>query len=153
MNEIRIRKMKEEDVDAAEALERICFSQPWTAAAFLDSLSAGYSFFFLAEEISEEEPRLIGLCGCREIAGEGEISNVSVHPEYRRHGIGADLMRAVLSEGEDMGITAFTLEVRCSNRAAIGLYEAFGFKTEGCRKGFYDKPREDGWIMWKRQAV
>lgn len=145
--------MTAEDAARAAALEQICFSQPWTAGAFLDSMAAGYSFYFLAEEDSETEQRVIGLCGCREVAGEGEISNVSVHPEYRRQGIGTELLQAVLAAGERRGITDFTLEVRCSNQAAIGLYETFGFVTEGCRKGFYDKPREDGFVMWKRQAV
>lgn len=153
MTKIRIREMTAEDTAGAAALEQVCFSQPWTAGAFLDSLAAGYSFYFLAEEQSPKEQRVVGLCGCREVAGEGEISNVSVYPEYRRQGIGADLLQAVLAEGERRGITAFTLEVRCSNRAAIGLYESFGFEAEGCRKGFYDKPKEDGLIMWKRQEV
>jgi len=48
-----------------------------------------------------------------------------------------------------MGMTDFTLEVRSSNLAAVRLYEKLGFKTEGVRSGFYSRPKEDAFIMWK----
>ena len=55
-----------------------------------------------------------------------------------------------MQESEKRGVRAFTLEVRVSNTAAIRLYESCGFQIEGTRKGFYDKPKEDAYIMWKR---
>ena len=47
----------------------------------------------------------------------------------------------------------FTLEVRVSNTAALRLYEKFGFVSEGIRPGFYERPREDANIMWKRYTI
>ena len=61
------------------------------------------------------------------------------------------MMEELLSRGQKFGIDAFTLEVRAGNEAAVKLYEYFGFKTEGLRKRFYDKPVEDALIMWKRK--
>ena len=50
-----------------------------------------------------------------------------------------------------IGIVNYTLEVRVSNAPAIRLYESLGFESAGIRPGFYDKPKEDAMIMWKRQ--
>ncbi|MDE7430041.1 MAG: GNAT family N-acetyltransferase, partial [Lachnospiraceae bacterium] len=55
-----------------------------------------------------------------------------------------------LAAGDREGLTAYTLEVRVSNQAAIGLYEKLGFASEGIRPNFYEKPTEDAMIMWKR---
>jgi len=39
--------------------------------------------------------------------------------------------------------------VRASNRAAIDLYERFGFRAAGRRRGYYHDNREDATIMWR----
>jgi len=39
------------------------------------------------------------------------------------------------------------LEVRISNASAIHLYEKCGFVNVGVRKGFYEQPKEDAYIM------
>ena len=143
---LKIRQMEEKDGAWAAAQERSCFSTPWTETAFLDTLHCDYAFFYVAEADGER----VGICGCRDLSGEGEISNVSVAAAYRRQGIASALLTQILEEGKRRGIQAYTLEVRCSNRSAIGLYQSFGFQLEGIRKNFYEKPREDGLIMWKR---
>ena len=43
----------------------------------------------------------------------------------------------------------YTLEVRVSNRKAIGLYENAGFRITGVRRGYYTDNREDAYVMWK----
>ena len=84
------------------------------------------------------------------IAGEGNITNVVVTPEARNQGIGTGMLRYLMEEGSREGLTAFTLEVRVSNAAAIHVYEKLGFVSEGIRPGFYEKPTEDAMIFWKR---
>ena len=88
--------------------------------------------------------------GVRDILGEGEITNVSVLPGFRGRGISRRLLRMLLREAGERGTRVFTLEVRAGNRPAIALYESLGFRTEGVRRGFYEKPAEDALIMWKR---
>jgi ribosomal-protein-alanine N-acetyltransferase len=39
--------------------------------------------------------------------------------------------------------------VRVSNVGAIALYERFGFKPKGVRRGYYTDNREDALIMWR----
>ena len=60
------------------------------------------------------------------------------------------MLEYLLEKGRNAGVEAFILEVRKSNENAIHLYEKLGFVTEGIRKNFYEKPVEDGLIMWKR---
>ena len=81
---------------------------------------------------------------------EGDITNVVVAKESRGKGIGTAMLLFMMEEGKKRGINAYTLEVRVSNAEAIHVYEKLGFVSEGIRKNFYDKPKEDANIMWKR---
>jgi ribosomal-protein-alanine N-acetyltransferase len=47
-----------------------------------------------------------------------------------------------------MGAKWVTLEVRASNDKAIRMYEGFGFKVIGRRKGYYTDNGEDALVMW-----
>ena len=78
---------------------------------------------------------------------EGEITNVAVCAEERGQGIGGLLLDELLRIGEQKGITKIVLEVRVSNDSAIRLYERKGFQNVGVRKGLYEFPEEDGFIM------
>lgn len=140
------RKMRADDVPFLSRLEEETFSMPWSAASFLQMIEKEDSAYFVAEE----DGRLLGGCGLLLIAGEGNITNVVVAPEARRRGVATGLLTYLLAEGGRAGLTAYTLEVRVSNVAAIRLYEKLGFASEGIRPGFYEKPTEDAMIMWKR---
>lgn len=143
---IIVRRMKEHDVQEAARLEAENFSEPWSERAFLETLQCDYAYYYVAEW----EKRIVGICGLRNIAGEGEITNVVTDGNYRRRGIAEALLQSVLKDGADMGIEAFTLEVRATNQPAISLYEKYGFESAGARKNFYSNPTEDALIMWKR---
>lgn len=97
------------------------------------------------------ESDIIGGCMLTSIVGEGDISNVAVHEKYRKQNIATSLLEILMSFGKThCDITAFTLEVRSRNAPAIRLYEKLGFVTEGVRRNYYDKPKDDALIMWKR---
>lgn len=145
--EIRIRRMTPEDVSKAAALERESFSEPWTENVYLETLANENALYLLAET---EDGGLVGICGLLDILGEGDISNVAVAKPFRRQKVAERMMAELLRQGKERGITAFTLEVRSSNEAAIRLYEKFGFTCEGRRKRFYRKPEEDALILWYR---
>lgn len=146
--EIKIRRMTPEDVPAAAALERECFTEPWSENAYRSTLANENAIYLVAETDGGE---LAGICGVLDILGEGDISNVAVAKAFRGRKIGERMLGELLKQGKDRGIGAFTLEVRASNEAAIGLYEKYGFVPEGYRKNFYEKPREDALILWRRK--
>ena len=141
-----IREMEADDVAAVSAIEAETFSMPWSAEDFLEMIEADYAYYYVAELAGE----IAGCCGIRDICGEGEITNVAVAAVHRRMGIGRKMLEHALAEASGRGVTACTLEVRCSNFPAIHLYESLGFQGEGVRPGFYERPKEDALIMWKR---
>ena len=140
------RKMTADDVPCISRLEEETFSMPWAADSFLELIGQEDARYYVAEE----DGRLLGGCGVLMIAGEGNITNVAIAPEARNRGIGTALLRHLMAEGDREGLTAYTLEVRVSNAAAIHVYEKLGFVSAGVRPGFYEKPVEDALIFWKR---
>lgn len=140
------RKMRAEDVPFISRLEEETFSMPWSAASFLTMIEKEDTEYFVAEE----DGLLLGGCGLLLVAGEGNITNVVVAPKARRRGVATGLLTCLMEAGNRAGLKAYTLEVRASNTAAIGLYEKLGFVSEGIRPHFYEKPTEDAMIMWKR---
>lgn len=140
---ISVRPMLQEDVDAAARIEQQVFSQPWSRQGFLDALKIQNTVFLIAEE----DGRLLGYAGMYCTLEEGEVTNVAVAPQERRRGVGGMLMEAIREEAKRLGLERIILEVRVSNESAIRLYERQGFTKCGTRKGFYDFPKEDAYIL------
>lgn len=138
-----IRKMEEQDISQVAQIERENFSMPWSEKAFSDSLSQEEALFLVAEE----EGRVLGYIGVYISLDEGEITNVSVDQNQRKKGIGNALVEQLKKAAAEKMVERIFLEVRVSNEPAIHLYEKQGFEKVGCRKGFYEKPREDAWVM------
>ncbi len=143
---MQIRQMTEADVEQISRLEQENFSQPWSRQAFIEVLRISEVIHLVAEQ----DGRIIGGAAVRNISGEGDITNVVVDRPFRGKGVATALLTELLRRGSRAGITAFTLEVRAGNKAAIHLYEKLGFVSEGIRPRFYTKPVEDALIMWKR---
>lgn len=146
MRELTIRKGSAEDIDAIAVLEQECFASPWSRESLYHDLAENQlSTYFVAEL----QGQIVGYVGIWAIMDEGHINNVAVSPSYRRQHIGSALIEAMLRSTERASIKSHTLEVRAGNRAAKGLYENYGFKEAGVRKGYYEDNGEDGIIMWR----
>lgn len=144
--QVQIRKMTEEDVPRVAELEASNFSMPWSENAFRERLQNKDALYMVAES----NEKILGVCGLMESFGEADICNVSVDKSCQNQGIATLMLDALMEEGQKRGITAFTLEVRVGNASAIHLYEKLGFVKEGIRPNFYERPKEDALIMWKR---
>lgn len=144
--EIVVRELREGDIPELARIEAESFSMPWSADAFRELMDRPYCTYFVALT----DNQIVGCCGYTDICHEANIDNVVVAPEYRNLGIAQALLQRLMEHGRKSGIEAYTLEVRVSNLAAIHIYEKFGFKSEGIRPGFYEKPVEDAMIMWRR---
>lgn len=147
--DITIRPFAAEDIPAAAALDRELFSLPWSERDYADLLTHDYCFTLVAQA----DGRLIGFVSLQDLCGEGAIDKVMTDASCRRQGVAEALLREAFRAGEQRGVTAYTLEVRVSNAPAIALYEKLGFVSEGVRPGFYEKPREDALILWKRSVT
>ncbi len=137
-----IRRMTLDDIAAVAAIERECFSMPWSENSFEDSLRREDTVFLVCEDTE-----VMGYVGMYLSFEEGEITNVAVAQAYRRQGCGARLMEAIQEEARRRDAQSIVLEVRVSNASAIGLYKRNGFEEIGIRKNFYQYPVEDAIIM------
>lgn len=137
-----IRDFAAGDEAAVAALERECFSEPWSENAITESAEAGTLFFLF-----EEEGEILGYAGLQVVLDEGYVTNIAVTKRARKRGIGSALTERIVSAGKERALRFVSLEVRASNAVAVSLYEKFGFKAVGVRKRFYADPTEDAIIM------
>lgn len=145
---IEIREMTEADIEKVSLIEEECFSMPWKPDDFKEMIERDNMTYVVLLVDGE----IAGGAGLRNILGDGEITNVAISNKYRGNGYSKPMMVKLLEIGDSLGCSAYTLEVRVSNEAAIKLYESVGFENVGVRPGFYEHPREDAYIFWKYPA-
>ena len=143
-----IVKMNESHVSQIAALERQCFSVPWSENLIYGELTNCMSYWLVAVD----GDKVAGYVGSQSVMGESDIMNVAVAPDYRRRGIGEALINTLAADLKARGNTCLTLEVRVSNAPAIALYEKLGFAQVGLRKNYYRNPKEDARILRKELA-
>ncbi len=125
------------------ALERVCFSTPWTEAMLEQELYNDTASFLVVEN---EAGKVCAYAGLHVVLDEGYIDNVAVLPDYRRQGLARRLVE-VYCRFAQAHLAFLTLEVRASNAAAIALYESLGFTEVGRRPAYYTNPKEDAILM------
>ena len=129
---IKIVPMNADHLEELEKLERLCFSRPWSRKMLSEELENQCAAFLVAQD--GETGQVIGYAGLLVVADEGYITNVAVFPEYRRQGVAAKLLAVFENFARGNHLAFLTLEVRESNRAAIGLYEKLGFRGTPVRE-------------------
>ncbi|HHV61773.1 MAG TPA: ribosomal protein S18-alanine N-acetyltransferase [Firmicutes bacterium] len=141
-----IRLMQYDDLDHVVEIESISFPTPWSRNAFASELFHNSRACYLVASV---DGRVVGYVGTWLILDEAHVTNIAVHPDYRRQGIGEKLLRSMMALAGSRGAKRMTLEVRVSNKPAQRLYEKLGFVRIGLRRGYYHDNNEDAIIMWK----
>jgi len=142
----RFRRMRHEDVDAVESIEREIYTHPWTLGNFTDSLDAGYHCW-----VMEIGGVMAGYGVLMVAAEEAHLLNLSVAADLQRRGNGSMLLQFMLKLARDFGAHKVFLEVRVSNVAGRSLYARNGFTEIGLRRDYYPGTdrREDAVSMEK----
>lgn len=136
-------------LDAVAEIEAACFSEPWSANALQLLLGDAATGF-----VACHRGRPIAYGGMLWAPDEGQITNIAVHPDYRRRGCARAILLALIRAADQRGAQEISLEVRASNEAAIALYRAEGFLEAGRRRNFYRRPTEDALVMlWRGGQV
>jgi [ribosomal protein S18]-alanine N-acetyltransferase len=139
---VDLRRLTYGDLPSVISIERRSFPTPWSLAMFVLELSKPSGICLAAEDADG----LVGYLVCARYDDVWHLMNVAIHPERRREGIATELIERLF---DDAGHGArFTLEVRVSNRAAIAMYQRFGFRSAGRRRRYYHDNGEDALIMW-----
>ena len=143
--DVRIVPMTHEHLDEVAALERVCFSSPWSRNMLAEELDNACSAYLVA--LDKEDGGVVGYAGLLVVADEGYITNVAVRPESRRGGVASALLDVFVDFAVGNQLAFLTLEVRASNYGAIALYGSRGFRGVGRRPNYYEHPKEDAVIM------
>ena len=146
---ILYERMNEHHVAQVAALEKVCFSDPWSENSIASELGNPLSLWLVAMD----GEALAGYVGSQAVMGEADMMNVAVSPDYRRQGIAGELVTRLVEELKGRGNHSLALEVRESNFRAIALYQKLGFTQVGYRPGYYRNPKEGALILRKEWVV
>lgn len=135
------------DLDQVLDIERVSFPTPWTRAAFCYEIEQNK---VARCSVMRARRGVVGYLCLWEIGHEIHITNLAVHPEWRRRAVGRRLLAGALAEGIARGVALAFLEVRTSNTRALALYESLGFQVIGRRTGYYFDTGEDALVMEAR---
>jgi [ribosomal protein S18]-alanine N-acetyltransferase len=145
--ELTAAPMAVSDLDQVSDIERASFPTPWTRAAFCYEIEQNK---VARCTVLRGRRGVVGYLCLWEIGHEIHITNLAVHPEWRRRGVARRLLAAALAGGVARGVTLAFLEVRPSNTRALALYESLGFQVIGRRNGYYFDTGEDALVMEAR---
>lgn len=142
--DITLRPMQLDDLDAVMTIEPTIYSHPWTRGNFSDSLASGYSAW-----VMEEQGVMVGYALLMRVLDEAHLLNISVAKTHQKKGLGRYLLAHMIAVAQRYQATNMFLEVRVSNTSAIALYESMGFCEMAIRRGYYPAHdgREDAMLM------
>jgi ribosomal-protein-alanine N-acetyltransferase len=137
------------DVAGVAAIERDCFADPWSERSFQELLGSRAAIFLVATRSDSET--IFGYVVAVAVGDQAEILNLAVIPSARRQGLGGELLDAAIAAVSARGAREIFLDVRESNKSALGLYGSRGFAALGRRSRYYRNPVEDALVL--RRAV
>jgi ribosomal-protein-alanine N-acetyltransferase len=158
--QLALELMREADIATVQEIEREIFSTPWPRNAYYRELASRSSahYVVLRQEGGLEaparfrgldlDPSIIGYGGMWRMYDEAHVTTIGVRRDVQHRGFGRVLFAGLVQAAYDMGAKWVTLEVRTSNENAMRMYESFGFKVIGRRKGYYTDNGEDAIVMW-----
>ena len=146
--EARLESMTIGRLDAVCAIEQTAYSHPWTRANFIDSLAVGYRCQLLTGP-ADDVDTVIGYFVAMQGVDEVHLLNITVAPAFQRQGWAPLMIDALAGWSRAQGAQWLWLEVRTGNARALRVYEQYGFRRVGVRKGYYPAPggREDAIVM------
>jgi ribosomal-protein-alanine N-acetyltransferase len=146
--QLTIRRAQPADIPQIVAVERIAFNDPWDERTLRESLAFYPETFFVAKDNGEIAGFVAG--GVEDTGEEvyGHIMNLAVAPEYRRRGIGQQLIRRLEQEYAILGASGVQLEVRIGNTGAQEFYRRLGYR-EVFQIACYYANDEDALVMMK----
>jgi len=141
---VSIRRMTLEDVPIVHEIDVLSFSLPWPERSFHFELtenpvSRGW--------VAEFGGRIAAMLVLWLIVDEAHIATIATHPDFRRQGVGEQLMIEALRSARMEGATKAFLEVRAANTGALELYKKYGFVVVGVRSQYYKDNNEDAILM------
>jgi ribosomal-protein-alanine N-acetyltransferase len=133
----------EADLDAIDEISQHSFKTPWPRQTFVDELARDHARIDLARRGSD----VVGYVNYWLVTDEVHLLAIATHPDARRGGVAAALVRHLIDGAQARRSRLVTLEVRAGNDAARGLYTRFGFADIATRRSYYGDDGEDAVVM------
>ena len=139
-----LRQFRPDDLSAVIEINRVCLPENYSPYFFMEVYKTCPEAFIVAEI----DRKVVGYIMCRlefgfsdvrrfRMVKKGHIVSVAVLPDYRRHGMGRELVNASLKALELHGAEECFLEVRAVNDEAVALYKQMGFDTVRTASHYY----------------
>ena len=133
------------DIEGIFEISNLSFKMPWSIESIKSEINNPLAKYIVAKD--KETNKVLGFIGIWIVLGEGDITNIAVHPNFRKLGIGEKLLFSMINLCESLDCNIINLEVRSSNFPAISLYKKFNFSEIGLRRGYYEDNKEDAVLM------
>src|SRR5947208_2594414 len=145
---VHIRWMIRRDMPEVLAAETSSFEYAWAEEDFLRCLRQRNCIGMVAE-CGE---KVVGFMIYELHKTKLHILNFAVHPSYRRHGVGGQMVAKLITKLSSHRRTRITLEVRETNLAAQLFFRAQNFRATRVLRGYYEDSGEDAFVMEYRFA-
>ncbi len=139
-----IRRMALADVPAVHEIDVLSFSLPWPERSFRFELTENP---VSRAWVTEVDGKIAAMLVLWFIVDEAHIATIAVHPDFRRQGLGEQILLYALRAARSEGAQRAFLEVRAGNAAAQAMYKKYGFEVAGVRPGYYKDNNEDALLM------
>jgi ribosomal protein S18 acetylase RimI-like enzyme len=141
-----IRQARAEDVIAISQLASDLLPERYSSGVFT-SLFERSPYGML---VAENGPDIVGfLIGIIPEEDSARVLMLGVIPEYRRKGVGSELLTAFKAAVDPYHVSSIHLEVMTTNDSAINFYRRNGFEIKERIQHFY-VTGEDAFLMKKK---
>jgi ribosomal-protein-alanine N-acetyltransferase len=142
---MELTRMRWWHIDEVLPLEHQLFTDDrWTARTYWSELGQLDTRHYL---VAVEDAAVVGYAGLCDYPDEAFVQTLAVAADMQGRGVGSALLTALLDEAARRRQSRVSLEVRADNDRAIGLYERFGFRRAGVRRGYYQPSGTDALVM------
>jgi ribosomal-protein-alanine N-acetyltransferase len=141
---VLIRRMTLADVPAVHEIDKLSFSLPWPERSFRFEVADNPA---ARPWVLEADGRIAAMLVLWFIIDEAHIATIATHPDFRRQGLGEQILLAALEAARTEGAQRAFLEVRTGNAAAQAMYKKYGFVVDGVRPRYYKDNFEDAILM------
>jgi len=138
-----IRWMIRKEMQEVTTIENESFPNPWKEKDFIDCLRTRNCIGMVAEY----DERIVGSMVYELHKARLHILTFAVHPEFRRQGVGRQMVQKMIFKLSAQRRTRIMLEVRETNLPAQLFFRSCGFVAVNAFKDFYNDTPEDAYLM------
>jgi len=146
---VHIRWMIRRDMPEVLDIERGSFEFPWFEEDFIRCLRQRNCIGMVAEH----GERVVGFMIYELHKTRLHILNFAVAPEFRRRGVGKQMIEKLIGKLSSQRRTRITLEVRETNLPAQLFFKSASFRAVTVLRAYYEDSPEDAYLMQFRHTA